>query len=60
MRFMAACALHVTARVTPATAEYERKVREIAVMQCRCGTGADLETDRPRLESLEQEQPTFA
>lgn len=57
---MAACPLHVTARVTPATAEYERKVREIAVKQCRCGTGADLETDRPRLESLEQERPRAA
>lgn len=37
------------------TAElYDRKVREIALFQCRCETGADIESDRPRATDEEQ------
>ncbi len=28
--------------------DYEKRVREIAVSQCRCETGADLRTDVPK------------
>lgn len=38
--------------------EYNKKVREIALLQCRCETGADLETDRPKM--TEEEQPQAA
>jgi hypothetical protein len=30
------------------TDDYRRKVREIALKQCRCDVGADLESDQPR------------
>lgn len=39
---------------------YERKVREIALLQCRCDTGADLITDRPRLAEEDPETPDAA
>jgi hypothetical protein len=35
------------------TDEYEKKVREIALMQCRCATGADIPTDTPKHEHAE-------
>jgi hypothetical protein len=40
------------------TDEYRKKVREIALLQCRCETGADLETDRPK--AAEGEEPKAA
>ncbi|HEX9435644.1 MAG TPA: hypothetical protein VGA16_00635 [Candidatus Limnocylindria bacterium] len=39
--------------------QYERKVREIALKQCRCGTGADLETDMAKHEH-DEEHPQAA
>ncbi len=39
---------------------YERKVREIALLQCRCQSGADLETDLPKLAEEEHEPPHAA
>jgi hypothetical protein len=38
--------------------EYRKKVSEIALLQCRCDTGADLETDRPK--TVESEEPKAA
>lgn len=35
------------ARVLTMIDDYRRKVREIALLQSRCETGADLETGRP-------------
>ena len=42
------------------TIEYEKKVREIAVAQCRCQTGADLEVDKPKDGHAHQEHPKAA
>ena len=40
------------------TEEYRRKVTEIALLQCRCETGADLETDLPKV--TDEEAPKAA
>lgn len=40
--------------------EYEKKVREIAVSQCRCATGADIKTDMPKDAHALQEHPQAA
>ena len=37
--------------------EYEKKVREIAVSQCRCGTGADLVVMKAKDEHTTVEHP---
>ena len=35
------------------TDEYQKKVREIALLQCRCATGADIQTDTPKHDHAE-------
>ncbi len=42
------------------TDEYRRKVREIAVAQCRCETGADIKTDTPKDDHSLEEHPQAA
>ena len=43
------------------TDEYEKKVREIALLQCRCATGADIPTEKPKHETAEHpEHPRAA
>lgn len=37
------------------TQVYERKVREIALLQCRCESGSDLETELPRADKRPEE-----
>lgn len=39
---------------------YELKVRQIALLQCRCQTGADLECDRPKIHRDEEPEPPKA
>lgn len=46
--------------VLSVTEQYDRKVREIALKQCRCGTGADLETDVVKHEHDDEEHPQAA
>jgi hypothetical protein len=40
--------------------EYKKKVAEIAISQCRCGTGADLKVKLPKDTDLPREQPKAA
>lgn len=38
--------------------DYERKVREIALLQCRCDAGAEVDADRPASdEQAAEDQP---
>jgi hypothetical protein len=48
--------LHRPAIVLTMTEDYGKKVREIALLQCRCDTGADLETDLPKMADDEEPQ----
>lgn len=42
------------------TDEYEKKVREIALLQNRCACGADLVADKPKDADRLTEHPTAA
>ena len=42
------------------TVDYEKKVREIAVAQCRCGTGADLVVEKAKGDQPHVEHPQAA
>jgi hypothetical protein len=46
--------------LTATITDYEKKVREIAVAQCRCAAGADLVAEKPKDEHVPEEHAKAA
>jgi len=48
------------AMFTATITDYQKKVREIAVAQCRCETGADLVVEKAKDDHAPEEHPKAA